>query len=440
MAKVRRPTDIAQYAILPFSDENLAAIFKFDPANPRRLITRESGWLEFKQSFSWNNKAEYAKTIAAFANSHGGYIVFGVRDRPREVVGTDMPRWEQTDPSTISEFLNQSLGVEIEWEGHMVAVLDVQLVVLYIREARRKPVIAAQSHKGALVEGEIYYRYRGRSQRIRYADLQNLLEEQRRNDQAAWLRLFRQIAKTGIENTALIDLATGQGVGPGSRFFIDQETLPQLRFIREGEFVERGGAPALRLVGDAAIVPQALIQPERKVLVVRNIHLPDIVEAFLSQTQVENPLQFVRQVCYESSAFLPVYYFACLAGLGSVPDLMKIVETIQSTGPSRRMLLLRLSGEDNLSMPVPGAHCKDAGRRRLIQMERLIRKELTEDSLIDDIKPALEAIRCLRSDQIEEGYVYPLVLAWFKKYYTESGLADAFRRAISHLDRIKNRP
>ncbi len=437
---MRRASDVAQYASEPFSDQNLATIFRFDTENPNRLITRESGWIEFKQTFSWGNKAEYGKTIAAFANSRGGYFVFGVKDRPREVVGTDLSKWEATDPTTISEFLNQSLGVEIEWEGHVVEVRGLKVIVLYIREARRKPVIAAQSHKGYLVEGEIYYRYRGRSQRIRYADLQNLLDEQRRDDQAAWLRVFRQIAKTGIENTALIDLATGHGLGPGSKFYIDQASLSHLKFIREGHFTENGGAPALRLVGDAAIIPGALIQPERKVLVVRNIHLPDIIEAFLNRTKVEMPLQFIKQICFEASAFLPIYYFARLAGLDSLEKIRKVIEGVNSASNSRKVLLERLEGRDDLSLPVPGVNSRQAGKLRKEKLDALLGKALGADEDSACVLSALEAVRCLTPDQIEEGYLNPLLLKWFEKFYTKKGFPDKFRRAIAHLDRVSFRP
>lgn len=439
MSRAPKQVALAQYSTEPFSDLNLAAIFKFDETNPRRLSTRESGWLEFKQSFSWANKAEYAKTIAAFANSRGGYIVFGVRDRPREIIGTEISRWENTDPRDISEFLNQSLGVEIEWEGHIVSVLDVQLVVVYVREARKKPVIAAQSHKGVLTEGEIYYRYRGRSQKIRYADLQNLLEEQRRNEQANWLKLFRQIAKSGIENIALIDLVSGQGNGPGSKFFIDQETLPQLKFIREGHFVEHNGAPAIRLIGDASTVPQTFIQPERKVLAFRNIHLPDIIEAFLNKTQVENPLQFIRQLCFESTAYLPLYYFANLANLDSTDRIRDLIKSIQSTSTSRKKLLDRLDSTDDLSLPIPKGNHQTAGKLRLEKLGMLLQEELTANIEVSDIKSTLEAIRCLQSDQINESYLNPILLSWFNQHYTLSGHADLFRRAICHLDRIKYR-
>ena len=51
------------------------------------LKSRESNTVEFKEAFNKGNTAKYAKTMAAFSNNRGGYIIFGVKDNPRTVVG-----------------------------------------------------------------------------------------------------------------------------------------------------------------------------------------------------------------------------------------------------------------------------------------------------------------------------------------------------------------
>jgi hypothetical protein len=51
------------------SGTNLGMIFRFDESQPGRLISRESGKLEFKESFNFASIDDYAKTAAAFANS-----------------------------------------------------------------------------------------------------------------------------------------------------------------------------------------------------------------------------------------------------------------------------------------------------------------------------------------------------------------------------------
>ena len=51
------------------------------------LKSRESNTVEFKESFNKNSTAKYAKTMAAYSNNRGGYIIFGVKDNPRKIVG-----------------------------------------------------------------------------------------------------------------------------------------------------------------------------------------------------------------------------------------------------------------------------------------------------------------------------------------------------------------
>ena len=51
------------------------------------LRSRESNTVEFKQSFNKGNTPAYAKTMAAYANNSGGYIIFGIMDAPRNIIG-----------------------------------------------------------------------------------------------------------------------------------------------------------------------------------------------------------------------------------------------------------------------------------------------------------------------------------------------------------------
>ena len=49
-------------------------IFVFQSSSSNKIISRESGWLEFKEPFNWLSKDKYAKSMVAFANNKGGYI------------------------------------------------------------------------------------------------------------------------------------------------------------------------------------------------------------------------------------------------------------------------------------------------------------------------------------------------------------------------------
>jgi predicted HTH transcriptional regulator len=68
--------------------DNLADLIDYDPAR-LRVKSREGRKLDFKESFVKAQLASYERTMAAFANSLGGTIIFGVSDKPRLIVGTD---------------------------------------------------------------------------------------------------------------------------------------------------------------------------------------------------------------------------------------------------------------------------------------------------------------------------------------------------------------
>jgi hypothetical protein len=100
-----------------FSQHNLDRIFRISAANPDRLISRENSTLEFKEGFGWKSLPEYARTLAAFSNAQGGYIVFGVKDRPRILEGLTNDRFEELDPAKLTRGLQDYFEPEIQWES-----------------------------------------------------------------------------------------------------------------------------------------------------------------------------------------------------------------------------------------------------------------------------------------------------------------------------------
>jgi predicted HTH transcriptional regulator len=59
-----------------------------------KIKSRERIDLEYKETFNLGSSSKYAKTMASFANNIGGYIIFGVKDRPRQIVGVNSAFFE----------------------------------------------------------------------------------------------------------------------------------------------------------------------------------------------------------------------------------------------------------------------------------------------------------------------------------------------------------
>ena len=116
-----------------FSPDELLKIFSFESSSSERLISRENSRLEFKESFNLGSADEYAKTAAAFANTQGGYIVFGMKDSPRQLVGLKTANFESFDPAKLSNALNERFSREIYWESHFTIQRGLKIGIFYFR-------------------------------------------------------------------------------------------------------------------------------------------------------------------------------------------------------------------------------------------------------------------------------------------------------------------
>lgn len=227
---------------------NYKKIFKFKTASSLKLDMRESGTLEFKESFNWNSKDKYCKSMVAFSNKGGGSIIFGIKDNPRELVGLQSNNFEDFDESHITQYLNSLFSPEVDFEKFVLDIRGKKTGIIHVSGSAQKPVIAIKND-GDIKEGEIYYRYNARSEKIKFPELKSLINQIKEKERKNWMELFEKISRIGPENTALMDIARGKIEGRTETLIIDHKLIPKLKFIQEGNFRKRG-MPVLKLIGE----------------------------------------------------------------------------------------------------------------------------------------------------------------------------------------------
>lgn len=255
------------------------------------LYHREGQTIEFKEQFNFGGLADYFRDFAAFSNNKGGYLVFGVSDTPRKPNGLSeqsKDQFEKIDPEMISGYLLDNFSGHIEWELEVITINEKDFGVFKILESNVKPIIAKKDlGKNIIKNGEIYFRYGGRTQKIRFPELEAIINKRIESNNNSWIDLVEKIGKAGPQNAAILDTEKALiEKGKNQLLVIDEQLANKLTFIKEGEFTEKKGAKTLQLVGD--------ITPVDQVDVIKKVK-EDLIKRYpLTSIQVADK---VKEVC-----------------------------------------------------------------------------------------------------------------------------------------------
>lgn len=402
--------------------------------------SREGQSLEFKASFSGKAYAKYMKTMAAFANHAGGYIVFGITDIPRRAEGLDedsLARFDQLKIEKYDALVGSTFAPHIEWDCRTYDYRGKKFGVIYVSQSTCRPVIcSSQKGNGAdvLREGDIFYRYTGQSKRIGYTELEAIIQEERLKEQRRWSSLMAKIAKIGVSDAGLLDISSGVLSGTGGTVVIDEDIMSRIAFIKEGEFSEVKGKPTLKLIGKVKSIESGrLVLGEKRVNALKAIDSDYLISSFLEKSKVEGPYECLRAISSGNTANMPVYYFLHKGGV-SVDDAIKYVTGLPLRGRTRDRLLGRLHGKRVAHSNPTGS---EAYRKKVEYGRQWLSGNLS--ITVDEFSYKVQAVKTLATEEISSKYeivtrqmldIYKLAL----KSRLSSSEMSTLRDSICYLD------
>ncbi len=205
--------DLAR-TVLSFPDE-LSDLIQFDPGS-LSVTARESKHREFKQTFVPNDLSDYTKTIAAFGNADGGCILFGISDKPRQIVGAA----EIPDEAQWADRLRDDFDPEISIATKIYAVGALHVYVVETGPVTYRPVVCKRSRSKRVVgrdgkprdievirEGAIYYRYSAQTRFIGYPELMALIAEREARRVKSFMDTLNIIQKVGVDRAGILKMS-----------------------------------------------------------------------------------------------------------------------------------------------------------------------------------------------------------------------------------------
>lgn len=406
--------------------------------------TREGTQKEFKESFSFNALHLYLRTMAAFANAKGGYIIFGVTDNPRTLKGLEqshLSQFDNLDRAKLTDGLNEYFSPEIHWEAGTFKLEGKTLGVIYVSESDDKPIVTKKSFntgKQVVQEGDILYRYNSRSEKIKYPELNRIIIDSRERESQLLLEQFKYLIEAGAKNAAILDLSKNEVRGSGGqKLLIDQKLVDSISFIREGEFSETEGAPTLKIVGE--VQPMNTVTVTTDKIIWSAVTSEDIIKRFLRQDPSDSPESYIKAAACGAAAFVPIHFFRSNAGW-SVAYTADAIMAETTRSPAKTKLLERLESDEQLVIPCPSPKSTHKSSKKKIEILKRLRsgdEQLVGISNAVDARLVLESIQCLKNDEVKRHFdLYcRVMLDCFNSFYeSDSKVANALRRAACRLD------
>jgi len=325
--------------------------------------------------------------------------------------------------------LNECFSSELDWKSYTHEIDGLQFGLLYVHESQNKPVICKKNIRD-LSEGAIYYRCNGKSEVIKYNELVTILSQEKANYLKILFSEISKIIQIGINNVAIMDILDGKIHGKSGTLVIDESLISKIKFINEGTFSEVEGAPTLKLVGD--------VTPAKIITKPTFIRTPDIIKCFLKEeipTHI-NALDFIEQIPYESSGYVPIYFYIFHSHV-TVDDALKLISNTPSKMHLKRILMNRLKQDsENFTKTKFDAKSTEAPIRRKYKEDIINKNVSLEDVDGDNVKRLCEAITHLEQAEILDvkEYLLSLLLTLFDKYYVDSKYGGDIRAAICHVD------
>jgi hypothetical protein len=414
----------------PVSETTLKQFFESLDDGTWHLAHGETDKVECKKSFDGRRATPWLKAVAALANNRGGYIFFGVGDKDERgvfpLLGLQNDNFSKADPAQVATLLRSSFDPTPHFKKAQFVLDDKLVGVLFIDRHPSRPVISTKNEgQGEIREGDIFFRYPGQSARISYSDLRAMLDERAAEARAEILPMVQRLISLGPERAMVADLNDGQLLDGKHTIQLAPEILEKLVLIKEGDFSETVGAPALRLIGNVQKIDHAA---PKKGLVTRE----DMRMDFLNQRVAAEPIDYIRcAIEIPGQDWVPIRYFGILAKMSRLELIDFINANKNATTKQRALYVKRLASSDQafvaarapskiiLSRLAAGNDLTPADTDEAIRLVRAIQGLKRPLNVSQDVLRTL----LLRSHELIEAELKP-------------GPKSELRRAIARLDEL----
>lgn len=237
-------------------------------AHSLRVRSRESKTIEFKSQINKRLLRKCVKTVAGFANTSGGSIVFGVSDSPRRLIGIDensVPDQAEFD-DVLEKYLSPIPEVVITTE----TVFGQTLLIIKVLKYSMPPIFTIADlmieNDRLLQKGCVYTRRSGKTCPAGIEEITRVLNYRDDQLRSGFWGILNRVQKLGTENIAVADFSNSKSIGSNVELYVPVEAAAKLNVVKKGKMINEFGIPAYSLNGEMRFTSYSDKDPRKPLL------------------------------------------------------------------------------------------------------------------------------------------------------------------------------
>jgi len=128
--------------------------------------------------------------------------------------------------------------------AQVVEVDNKAFGVFRVEESLQKPVVA-KKNQGPVKDGEIYYRYRGQTRKVRHEELSRIIDERIERANNDWRNVLKEIGRIGASHVAVLDTTRAVARHGNTPVLAVDDALGARLGMPHGQYVARERSEAL---------------------------------------------------------------------------------------------------------------------------------------------------------------------------------------------------
>ncbi|MBC7986744.1 MAG: ATP-binding protein [Sphingomonadaceae bacterium] len=185
---------------------------------------KETGRLEFKETFHLLSLPHYARSLIGYANHSGGFILFGIKDDQTVIGLKKNDAFRKLDPERFTGFLKDTVQPNIIWGRFQFTFNELEIGCLYAEESDCKPHITTRN-ADSIKANQIYYRYEGQTSVIRPGELFNIVRQRESEAIQHAIAKLQQIVGVGVSDAQILYGGADGNITTDDRVFIEKEVI-----------------------------------------------------------------------------------------------------------------------------------------------------------------------------------------------------------------------